>query len=93
FFNNKTDGNMLCFCNIFSTLTCLLIDSISVILITYYFANGLPMKEGASIAFQLFAFVISSYLFKVVCALLDTLPFYYGTRWLKKYLQVEHEID
>lgn len=93
FVKKKTEGKKLWLRNNVSTLTSQLIDSISVILITYYFANGLPMKEEASIAFQLFAFVVSSYLFKVVCALLDTIPFFYGTKWLKKYLKVEHEID
>lgn len=93
FVKKKTKGKKLWLRNNVSTLTSQMIDSVAVILITYYFTNGLPMKEGVSIGFQLFAFVISSYLFKLVCALLDTIPFYYGTKWLKNYLKVEHEID
>lgn len=93
FVKKKTQGKKLWLRNNVSTLSSQLIDSVAVIFITYYFAHGLPINPEESIAFQLFAFVISSYLFKIVCALLDTVPFYFGTKWLKKYLKVENEID
>lgn len=88
----KTAGKKLWLRNNVSTLTSQLVDSVAVILITYYYANALPMQEGTSISLQLFFFILSSYLFKVVFALIDTVPFYIGTKYLRKYLQVEDEV-
>jgi hypothetical protein len=68
------------------------VDSIAVILITYFYANALPINNEYSIPAQLFFFVLSSYLFKVIFALLDTIPFYYGTKFLRKYLAIEDEL-
>lgn len=92
FLKKRTQGKKLWLRNNVSTLTSQLVDSVAVILITYYYADALPVREGTSIAIQLLFFVLSSYLFKVVFALLDTIPFYYGTRYLRNYLQVEDEI-
>ncbi len=87
-----TKGKMLWLRNNGSTLVSQLVDSIAVILITHFFAKGLPIQEGKSLYFQLASFIISAYLFKVVMALLDTIPFYFGTKALRKYLQIEDEI-
>jgi uncharacterized PurR-regulated membrane protein YhhQ (DUF165 family) len=38
---------------------------------------------------QLLFFIASGYSFKVIVALLDTIPFYLGVRWLSRYLQLE----
>ena len=38
---------------------------------------------------QLLVFIASGYVFKVVAALLDTLPFYGGVYFLKRYLRLE----
>lgn len=89
----KTAGKKLWLRNNVSTMTSQLVDSIAVILITYYYANALPLRDGVAISTQLFFFIVSSYLFKVVVALLDTLPFYYGTRFMRKFLQIEDEVD
>ena len=51
------------------------------------------MRPDQSKGWQLFYFILSSYLFKMVIALLDTIPFYYGTSFLRRYLQVEDEIE
>lgn len=88
----RTGGKKLWLRNNLSTLTSQLVDSVVVILITYYYANALPMRSGEPIAFQLLFFILSSYLFKVIIALLDTVPFYYGTKILRKYLQIEDEV-
>ncbi len=88
-----TKGKKLWLRNNVSTMTSQLVDSIAVILITYFYANALPMREGVSVGTQLFYFILSSYLFKVVFALLDTIPFYYGVRLLRKFLQVDDEIE
>jgi len=41
---------------------------------------------------QLWTFIATGYLFKMAAALLDTIPFYLGTAWLRRYLHVEDEI-
>lgn len=92
YLKQKTQGRMLWLRNNGSTLVSQLVDSIAVILITHFLADGLPLKEGFSVSNQLFYFIISAYLFKVVVALLDTIPFYIGTRFLKSYLKVENEL-
>lgn len=87
-----TKGKMLWLRNNGSTLISQLVDSVAVILITHYFAKGLPIDENLSLNTQLISFILSAYLFKVIIALLDTIPFYIGTKKLKKYLQVEDEV-
>lgn len=89
FFKKLTNGKKLWLRNNGSTLISQLVDSIAVILITHYFANGLPVDENSPIYPQLMAFIISAYLFKVVVALLDTIPFYLGTSFLRKYLKLD----
>jgi len=93
YFKKRTDGKKLWLRNNVSTLTSQLVDSVAVILITYYYANALPMKEHQSIGTQLLFFILSSYLFKVVIGLLDTIPFYFGTKFLRNYLQVTDEVE
>jgi uncharacterized integral membrane protein (TIGR00697 family) len=92
FFKKLTKGKRLWLRNNASTLTSQMVDSVSVILITYYYADALPMRDNVGVGEQLMYFILSSYLFKVIFALLDTIPFYYGTKALRKYLQVEDEI-
>lgn len=92
YLKKKTNGKHLWLRNNGSTLVSQLVDSTAVILITYFYANALPMKDTISVGKQLFYFILSSYLFKMVCALLDTIPFYYGTKWLRNYLQIEDEV-
>lgn len=87
-----TNGKRLWLRNNGSTLVSQLVDSVAVILITHYFANGLPLDTDKSEFIQLISYIASAYLFKFVVALLDTIPFYIGTRKLKKYLEVENEI-
>ena len=35
----------------------------------------------------------SGYLFKMVIALLDTLPFYLGVHWLSGYLEIDRDVQ
>jgi queuosine precursor transporter len=63
-----------------------LVDSVAVIVITYWFTPALPIDETQAVFPQLMMFILSGYAFKVVVALLDTLPFYLGTKYLKRYL-------
>jgi len=67
-----------------------LVDTTAVILITYLFVkNGLPLKEGVDDWIELSVFIGTGYLVKVLIALVDTIPFYIGVSWLKKYLQFD----
>lgn len=82
----KTNGKKLWLRNNVSTLTSQLVDSIAVILITFWFTPALPIDNSLAVAPQLIMLIASGYFFKVIIALLDTLPFYIGTKKLKKYL-------
>ncbi|PHR32787.1 MAG: transporter [Fluviicola sp.] len=93
YLKRRTGGKKLWLRNNVSTLTSQLIDSTAVILITYFYANALPMKEGVSVGYQLMMFVLSSYAFKVIFALVDTLPIYYAVRKLRPFLQIEDELE
>ena len=86
FLKEKTKGKMLWLRNNVSTLISQLVDSSAVILITYYYAGGLPLNEDGALTHPLIYFIFSGYLFKVVVALLDTIPFYLATNYLKKYI-------
>lgn len=88
----RTGGKMLWLRNNVSTLTSQMIDSVAVILITHFYAHALPIPEGADITVALLSFIVSSYLFKFVFALLDTLPIYYVVGKLRTYLNVEDEL-
>jgi uncharacterized PurR-regulated membrane protein YhhQ (DUF165 family) len=92
FFKKLTKGKHLWLRNNASTMTSQLVDSVAVILITHYYAQALPLDASQPVFNQLVYFMLSSYLFKFFFALLDTIPFYYGTRFLRSYLQVEDEI-
>ncbi len=87
FLKRKTSGKKLWLRNNGSTLVSQLVDSICVIFITHYYAHALPIDSAQALFPQLWMFVISSYLFKFFFALADTIPFYIGVRYLKRYLQ------
>lgn len=89
FIKSKTQGKKLWLRNNASTLVSQLVDSIAVILITHFYANALPIQEGVSISYALFTFIISSYLFKFVFALIDTIPMYLCVHYLRIYLGLE----
>ena len=76
-----------------STLVSQLVDSIAVILITYYYADALPIDESDDVGHQLMIFILSGYVFKMATALTDTIPFYLGTKWLTSYLGLEENSE
>lgn len=92
YLKKRTGGKMLWLRNNVSTLTSQLIDSVAVILITYYYANALPMQEDVSVAYQLVMFVLSSYAFKVLFALVDTIPIYFAVKKLRVFLRIDDEV-
>lgn len=84
-----TRGKALWLRNNGSTLISQMVDSIAVISITYFFTNAISITPGETVVHGLVILVLSNYLFKMTAALVDTIPFYIGTRWLSRYLQID----
>ena len=89
FWKRLTNGRHLWLRNNGSTIVSQLVDTTAVILIAHFYAKALPVEQGVPLWPQLFMFIGSGYVFKVTCAALDTVPFYFGSRWLKKYLRID----
>jgi len=86
FWKHLTRGKHLWLRNNFSTMVSQLVDSIVVIGVTFgalLLSGGMTIQQGLTL-------VTSSYLFKLVVALLDTGPFYLAVHLLRRYLQVPH---
>jgi len=93
FWKNVTKGKHLWLRNNGSTMISQLVDAFAVIFITFradFFAGRRTLAA-------MLMLVGSNYLFKFVIAALDTIPFYLGVYWLKRYLQIdptkEHDAD
>jgi uncharacterized integral membrane protein (TIGR00697 family) len=88
-----TRGKLLWLRNNGSTLTSQMIDSISVVTISYFFAkSAIMIHTGETLVHYLTILILSNYVYKMVSALIDTIPFYIGTRFLSKYLKIDpHE--
>jgi queuosine precursor transporter len=91
FWKRLTHGRHLWLRNNGSTLVSQLIDSVAVISITHFYAHALPVDTEAAIMPQLLVFIASGYVFKLVAALVDTLPFYGGVAFLRNYLCLHDE--
>ena len=89
FWKRMTGGRHLWLRNNGSTMLSQLVDTVAVILITHYYAGALPIDGARPVASQLFVFIASGYVFKFTVALLDTIPFYLGVRWLSAYLRID----
>lgn len=88
FWKRLTQGKHLWLRNNMSTLISQGVDSFMVIGVTFgatYLAGGITLA-------QLMVLMGSNYLFKMVVALADTLPFYAAVHYLRRYLRVEDEI-
>lgn len=86
FWRRLTRGKYLWVRNNFSTLISQMIDSIAVISITFgalFIAGEISLRNIAIL-------MLSNYLFKMLAALLDTLPFYILVGRLKRYLQIDN---
>ncbi len=84
-----TGGRALWLRNNGSTLTSQMVDSVAVILITYFFTNAIQITPGETVTHGIIILILSNYVFKLTAALLDTIPFYLGTRWLSRYLAID----
>lgn len=89
FLKRLTNGKHLWLRNNGSTLTSQLVDSIAVVLITYYYAHAIQIPEGKTVMQTLTIFMLSNYVFKMTSALLDTIPFYIGVKFFSKFLQID----
>lgn len=86
FLKRLTRGRHLWVRNCFSTLTSQLVDSIAVISVTF----GAAFLAGDFTVATILVLIASNYFFKVFVAVADTAPFYVGTHYLKRYLQVDN---
>jgi uncharacterized integral membrane protein (TIGR00697 family) len=89
FWKRVTKGRLLWVRNNGSTMVSQLVDTTAVILITHYWAHALPIDAARPVAGQLALFIATGYGFKFGVAMLDTLPFYLGVRWLSRYLRLD----
>jgi uncharacterized PurR-regulated membrane protein YhhQ (DUF165 family) len=87
FLKKLTNGKHLWLRNNGSTLISQGVDSLMVIVVTF----GAQFLAGAMSAGAMLVLMGSSYLFKLCVALADTLPFYLGVHYLKRYLEFTDE--
>jgi uncharacterized PurR-regulated membrane protein YhhQ (DUF165 family) len=83
-----TRGRHLWLRNNGSTLISQLVDTVAVILITHFYAKALPIDGELALWPQLLAFIATGYAFKVVAAMLDTIPFVMLAPRLARYLRL-----
>ncbi len=86
YFKRLTKGRHLWLRNNFSTLTSQMVDSFMVITVTF----GATFLAGNITLAAMLVLMGSNYLFKMFVALADTLPFYYLTGRLKRYLEIDN---
>lgn len=85
-----TKGKALWLRNNGSTLTSQMVDSVAVVTISWFFAkDAIHIQPGEGAMHAIIILILSNYVFKMVSALLDTIPFIFGTKWLSKYLQID----
>ena len=69
------------------------VDTTAVVLITFWAS----IFSGEMTVSVILTLIVSGYSFKLLIALADTIPFYIGSHYMKKYLQIdpmsEHDID
>jgi uncharacterized integral membrane protein (TIGR00697 family) len=88
FWKRLTKGKMLWVRNNGSTLVSQLVDTVAVTLVTFASLDAVPGDPETSVLWRLLVLIYSGYAFKLVTALLDTVPFILGTHQLVKYLRL-----
>ena len=76
-----------------STLTSQMVDSLAVVFITFSFTNVIVIPEGYTTARYLLVLIASNYFFKMIAALVDTIPFYLGVKVLSRYLSIDPNFE
>ena len=90
FWKKLTKGRHLWLRNNGSTLVSQSVDTVVVILVTYWLGGFASMlAEDTNLVSFLVTLMVTGYIFKFLCALVDTLPFYLLVRWLSKYLEID----
>ena len=67
-------------------------DTVAVILITHFYAHALPIPPNlpaGEVWQKLLMFIITGYVFKMIIALLDTIPFYIFVGIFTRYLEFD----
>ncbi len=85
FWKKLTKGKHLWLRNNGSTMISQLVDATAVIFIVFWS----PFMSGEKTLAAMLALVGSNYLFKLMVAAVDTVPFYIGVHYLKGYLQID----
>jgi uncharacterized integral membrane protein (TIGR00697 family) len=93
FWKRLTRGRHLWLRNNGSTMVSQFLDTVAVITITHFYAAALPVAADRPIWPQLWVFIVTGYTFKVLAAAFDTIPFYFGVRWLSRYLALDPALD
>ncbi len=89
FWKKLTKGKHLWLRNNGSTMISQLVDSTAVIFITFWAA----FRVGDKSLKGMLVLIGSSYLFKMVVAALDTIPFYIGVHYLGRFLRIDPTAD
>ena len=84
FWKRLTNGKMLWLRNNGSTVVSQLVDTVCVVMITFW----TPIMNGEMGADRVWFLITGEYAFKLVVALLDTIPFYVGVIALRRYLEI-----
>lgn len=85
FWKRLTRGRYLWLRNNGSTLVSQLVDSVAVVSITF----AASVIAGQMTLAAMLTIIGSTYLFKMVVAMLDTIPIYIAVHYLKAYLQID----
>lgn len=95
FWKRLTRGKHLWLRNNGSTLVSQMVDTTSVVLITHFYANALYIDAQRGLWTQLFIYIASGYVFKMIVAMVDTGPAYLAVHLLRPYLGLKpnEEID
>ena len=88
FWKRVTNGKHLWIRNNGSTLISQVVDTTAVILITHFYAHALPVSDDDPLWPQLLLFIATGYAFKLVVALLDTIPFVVFSPMLARFLRL-----
>lgn len=88
FWKRFSNGKALWLRNNGSTLVSQVVDTSAVVLISHYAAHVLPIRAEEPVLPQLAVYIASGYVFKLLAALVDTLPFYLLVGWLREFLKV-----
>lgn len=84
-----TNGRHLWIRNNGSTIVSQFVDTFAVLTIAHFYAGILPIDAELPVWPQLWVFIGSAYVFKLLCALVDTIPAYIARDWLARYLAID----